>query len=271
MSRLPTIFQSLRAANRKAIMPFICGSHPRPGDTARLLPAMARAGASVVEVGYPFSDPIADGPVIAAAMHEALLAGATPAGVHGEIAAARKVGATIGVVAMVSVSIVWRIGAEKFIADAKSAGVDGFIFPDVPLEESGNLLARVRDAGLTAALLVAPATDAPRAAQIAQACSGFVYVLARAGITGGSDGAAPAVDAIGRRVRELREATDLPLAVGFGISTAAHVRAVVREAGADAAIVGSALVKRMNEAARAEGDAVAEGEAFVRGLAAGLS
>ena len=251
-------------------MPFICGSHPRPGDTARLLPALARAGATVVEVGYPFSDPIADGPVIAAAMHEALQAGATPSGVHAEIAAARKGGATIGVVAMVSVSIVWRIGAEKFVADAKGAGVDGFIFPDAPLEESANLLARVRDAGLTAALLIAPATDAHRAAQIASACSGFVYVLARAGITGGSNGAGPAVDSIGQRLRELREATDLPLAVGFGISTAAHVRAVVHDAGADAAIVGSALVKRMSDAAGAGRDAVAEGEAFVQELASGL-
>ena len=174
MSRLPTIFQSLRGANRKALMPFVCGSHPRPGDTARLLPALARAGASVAEVGYPFSDPIADGPVIAAAMHEALQNGATPAGVHAEIASARTAGATIGVVAMVSVSIVLRIGAERFIANAKSAGVDGFIFPDVPLEESTELLARVRDAGLTASLLVAPATDTKRAGEIARACSGFV-------------------------------------------------------------------------------------------------
>ncbi len=252
-------------------MPFICGSYPRPGDTTRLLAAMARAGASVVEVGYPFSDPIADGPVIAAAMHEALQTGASPTGVHQEIAAARKGGATIGVVAMVSVSIVWRIGAERFISDAKAAGVDGFIFPDVPLEESGDLLARVREAGLTASLLVAPASDARRAAEIARACSGFVYVLARAGITGGSGGEEPAVESIGRRVRELRGATDLPLAVGFGISTAAHVRSVVRDAGADAAIVGSALVKRMADAAKSGGDAVLEGEAFVRELAGGLS
>ncbi len=252
-------------------MPFVCGSHPRPGDSTRLLGALGAAGASVVEVGYPFSDPIADGPVIAAAMHDALGAGATPAGVHAEIAAARRGGATVGVVAMVSVSIVWRVGPARFIANAKAAGVDGFIFPDVPLEESPELLARTRDAGLTASLLVGPATDAKRAAQIAGACSGFVYVLARAGITGAAAGEGPAVEAIGRRVRELRQATDLPLAVGFGISTAAHVRSVVRDARADAAIVGSVLVKRMEDAARAGRDGVVEGEAFVRELAAGLA
>ena len=111
----------------------------------------------------------------------------------------------------------------------------------------------------------------PVCAQIVRACSGFVYVLARAGITGGVGSEGPAVEAIGRRVRELREATDLPLAVGFGISTEAHVRAVVQEAGADAAIVGSALVKRMEEAGRSGRDAVGEGETFVRALAGGLA
>jgi tryptophan synthase alpha chain len=273
VSRIPTIFQSLRGANRKALMPFICGSHPRPGDTARLLPALARAGASIVEVGYPFSDPIADGPVIAAAMHEALVVGSTPADVHGEIAAARAAGgggATVGVVAMVSVSIVLRIGAERFIADAKRAGIDGFIFPDAPLEESRDLIARTKDAGLTASLLVAPATSAARAAEIARACTGFVYVLARAGITGEAGDAGIAVESIARRVKELRSATDLPLAVGFGISSAEHVRQVVHGAGADAAIVGSALVRRLSDAHGRGVDPVAEAEVFVRELATGL-
>ncbi len=271
MSRIPIIFQSLRAANRKALMPFICGSHPRTGDTARLLPAMASAGASIVEIGYPFSDPIADGPVIAAAMHDALLSGATPAGVHAEVAAARAGGCNIGIVAMVSVSIVTRIGADRFITDARQAGIDGFILPDVPLEECDDLLAKVRDAGLTTSLLVAPATDAKRAERITRACSGFVYILARAGITGDTSGAAIATDSLASRVRELRSITDLPLAVGFGISNAEHVRQVVHGAGADAAIVGSALVRRLSDAARAGQDVVGAGESFVRDLARGLA
>ncbi len=252
-------------------MPFICGSHPRAGDTSRLLPALATAGASIVEIGYPFSDPIADGPVIAAAMHEALLAGATPAAVHSEVAAARANGCTIGVVAMVSVSIVTKIGADRFIADAKRAGIDGFILPDVPLEECEDLLARVRDAGLTTSLLIAPATDSKRAERITRACSGFVYVLARAGITGDTNNAAVASGALASRVRELRTLTDLPLAVGFGISSAEHVRQVVRDAGADAAIVGSALVRRLSDASRAGQHVVETGESFVRDLARGLA
>lgn len=268
MSRLPTIFASLRAARRKAIMPFICGGHPRPGDTSRLLPALARAGASVVEIGYPFSDPVADGPVIAVAMHEALKLGATPASVNAEIAAARQAGANVGVVAMVSVSIVWRIGPAKFIADAKAAGVDGLIVPDVPFEESDDLRSRARDSGLTMSLLVAPATDRDRAARIAQACTGFVYILARAGITGNSAGIA--IEPISHRIRELRQVTDLPLAVGFGVSTTQHVRQIVHEAQADAAIVGSALVRRLSDAAAAARDPIPEAEGFVRDLATGL-
>ncbi len=266
VSRLPTIFASLRAAERKALMPFICGGHPRPGDTARLLPALQRAGASVVEVGYPFSDPVADGPVIAAAMHEALKAGATVKSVNAEIGATRAGGCSVGIVSMVSISIVHRVGVRAFVEGAKGAGVDGFIFPDVPLEESDEPLSRVREAGLCAAMLIAPTTDAARAGALARASSGFVYVLARAGITG--EGAGLAVDALARRIGALRNETDLPIAVGFGVSNAGQVRQVVG-AGADAAIVGSALVRRIAQGAIG-GDPVAAGEAFVGELAQGL-
>lgn len=266
---LDSIFADLRARRAKALMPFVCGMHPAPGSTAALLPALERAGASVVEVGYPFSDPIADGPVIAAAMHSALASGATPAGVNAEIAQARRDGCRVGVVAMVSVSIVQRLGASRFIAGAKDAGVDGFIFPDAPLEESGPLLGLARAAGLGASLLVAPTTPPDRAERIARACSGFVYVLARAGITGESR--ALDVGALSARLRHLRTVTDLPLACGFGISTPEQVRQVVHDAGADAAIVGSALVRRLTDAATAGHDPVAAAESFTRDLATGLS
>lgn len=251
-------------------MPFICGGHPRPGDTARILPALEKAGASIVEIGFPFSDPIADGPVIAAAMHEVLKLGVTPHTVLAEIKQARANGTKLGIVAMVSISIVHRFGAPRFIAESKAAGIDGFIFPDVPLEEAGDLVARSRDAGLTASLLVAPSTDPARAAKIAAACSGFVYLLARAGITGES-GTGVAADQIAARVAMLRNVTDLPIACGFGIATAADVRAVVHQGSADAAIVGSALVRRLSDAALKSADPVAAAEQFTRELAAGLN
>lgn len=268
MSRIPAIFAELRTRKAKALMPFVCGGYPGPGDLQRVLPGLERGGASVVEVGIPFSDPIADGPVIAAAMHEALGKGATPAGVLKEIGAARA-GLKLGVVAMVSVSIVQRIGGERFIDDAKRAGVDGFIFPDLPLEESGELIGLCRSAGLTASLLVAPTTEPARAEAIARSCSGFVYLLARAGITG--EGASVQAEAIAARVKMLRSATDLPIACGFGISSAEHVRQVVSQGGADAAIVGSALVRRMSQAAEQGRDAAAEAEMFCRELAKGLA
>ncbi len=268
MSRIASIFADLRSRKAKALMPFVCGAYPGPGSTAGVLLAMERAGASVVEVGYPFSDPIADGPVIAAAMHEALQRGATPDGVTREIAEARAAGLKLGVVAMVSVSIVHRLGPAKYFASLKAAGVDGVILPDVVLEDAGAWIAGANDAGLTVTLLVAPTTDEARAAKIARACSGFVYMLARAGITGES--ASIATGAIRDRVAMLRRATDLPIAVGFGVSTAEQVRQIVRDCDADAAIVGSALVRRMGEATSAGNDPIAAAETFARELATGL-
>lgn len=245
-------------------MPFACGGFPAPGSLTRLLPAMERGGASIVEIGFPFSDPIADGPVIAAAMHEALQRGATPGSVLEEVAEARA-GVNLGLVAMVSVSIVWRMGGPQgFVARAADAGIDGFIFPDVTFEESGELRRAAAARGCTASLLIAPTTAPKRAQEIAKACTGFIYLLARTGITGERQDAPE----IGRMVANIRQATELPIACGFGIGTADHVRAVVRHA--DAAIVGSALVRRLSDAARAGADPAVEAETFTRELSRGL-
>ncbi|MEM8834802.1 MAG: tryptophan synthase subunit alpha [Planctomycetota bacterium] len=264
-AHIDSIFNAHRAQNTRALMPFVCAGQPDLETTQRTLPALEEGGASIVEVGFPFSDPIADGPVIAGAMHRALEAGVTPAGVIDAVARARD-DTSLGIIAMVSVSIVERIGRERFVARCAEAGFDGFIFPDLPLEESGELLDFVRAHGLCASLLVAPSTPTERARDIAAACSGFVYVLARAGITGSGG----EVDATGirQRTEQLRAVTDLPLAVGFGISSADHVRAVVEHA--DAAIVGSALVKRIADAVADGSDPVAAANAFVRELSAGL-
>lgn len=245
-------------------MPFLCGGFPRPGLLGPMFTALERSGAAAVEIGIPFSDPIADGPVIAAAMHQAIAQGVTPDSVFDEVAAARD-SSNLGIIAMMSVSLVHRLGVDRTVARAADAGIDGFIFPDLPLEESEPVLRPVRDAGLTATLLVAPTTPADRAARIAAACSGFVYLLTRAGLTGESAGA---LDVAGP-VRALRQATDLPIACGFGISTAEHVRQVV--AHADAAIVGSALVRRIGEAAAAGEDPVEAASRHTRELSSGLT
>lgn len=259
------VLTGLRAGGGRTIVPFIVGEHPRRGDTGPLLAALDGAGAGVIEVGIPYSDPIADGPVITAAMHRALRTGITPpdvfeavAGVRGQIRAA--------VVAMCTISIVWRMGGPAtFCRQAAAAGFDGIIVPDVPIEEGADVAAAARDLGLACPFLVAPTTPAPRACRIARACTGFVYVLARTGTTGERSD----MPRVAATVACVRSATDLPVACGFGISTPAHVREVARHA--DAAIVGSALVRALEHAAERGQDVPAAGAALLTTLATGLT
>lgn len=274
MNRIDTIFKSLNASGQslKALMPFVCGGFPAPGGLAKVLQACEQGGGSVIEVGLPFSDPIADGPTIAEAMHEALVAGSTPATVLDEIAAARA-SVNAGIVAMVSMSIVHRMGgADGFAKLAASKGVDGLIVPDVPLEEAAQLREACSAHKLTLSLLVAPGTPSARAEKIVALCTGFVYVLSRAGITGESAQAQPGTQAsgpqLGNRIKQLRAMTKLPLAVGFGISTPEHVAAAVAEA--DAAIVGSVLVKAMREAHTQRRDVAIAAKNCVQKLSEGL-
>jgi len=262
MNRIDQIFEDLRSGDRKALMPFVTAGYPTLDDTAAILTELQAAGASIVEIGFPFSDPIADGPVISASMTEALKHELHPTDIF-DMIKARRDKLQIGLVAMVSYSIVYRVGVEKFVQQAHDAGMDGFIFPDLPLEESESITGPVREAGMTSSLLIAPTTSDDRAAKIAKACTGFVYMLARTGITGArADLPADLVD----RVSKLRKVTDLPIAVGFGISNAEQVRAVTQVA--DAAIVGSALVKHigkhLDDAPQAAGQ-------FTADLAKGLS
>ena len=249
-------------------MPFICGGFPTLDSTATTLQAIEKAGASIVEIGIPFSDPIADGPVIAAAMHTALIHGVTPSGVFDAVAGARA-STNLGLVAMVSVSIVHRFGSAQFAKLAAAAGFDGVILPDVPVEETERTLDPLKAAGLTCSLLIAPTTPPDRAERIARACTGFIYLMARLGITGTVTGQGPDASAVAQRVRMLRTVSDLPIACGFGIGTADQVRAVVSPTAgnADAAIVGSALVTRMGQAK----DPAAEAGKFCAELAGGLA
>lgn len=266
MNRIDRIFEALRAAAPgRALMPFVTAGDPDVATTAKLLPALESAGASVVELGIPFSDPVADGPVIQASMTHALDHGVTVDRVFEAVAEARA-NLSLGVVAMVSYSIVHRLGGQAFVRQAKQAGFDGFIFPDLPLEESDAIREAVASEEMILSMLIAPTTPDARAERIAQASSGFVYVVSRAGITG-ERSELPAE--LPQRLRRLREATDLPMAVGFGISTAAQVRQVVEVA--DAAIVGSALMRQVARYRDAGGDTVIrEVAAMTKELAAGL-
>jgi len=264
MSRIASIFDELRGGGRAALMPFVTGGFPSLDVTERVLPALERAGASIVEIGIPFSDPIADGPVIAASMHHALQHGVTPRAVFEAVRAVRS-DVKLGLIAMLSESIIDRMGIDRFMDEAAHAGFDGLIVPDADTSDenaSAAVIARAAgEYGLTCTFLIAPTTSESRVARIARLCTGFVYVLARVGITGERE-EAPEIAA---RVDVVRRQTDLPVAVGFGISKPAHVAAVT--ACADAAIVGSALVRRMGEAAQP----VEAAAAFVAELATGLA
>jgi tryptophan synthase alpha chain len=260
VTRLDDIFAAARAEGRGALMPFVTVGYPSLAVTREVLPVLADAGADAIELGIPFSDPIADGPVIAASMHDALVAGTTPDDAWDVVRDVRPA-CDAALIAMVSHSIVGRIGAAQFVSTAADAGIDGLIVPDVDLDTARELSRLAREHGIGFALLVSPTTRPERLARIVALCHGFVYVLARVGLTGERAGA-PEIEA---RVAQLRAITDMPLAVGFGISDPGQVRAVT--ATADGAIVGSALVRRMGEA----DDPVEAARAFVSDLAGGLT
>lgn len=265
MNRIDEIFSELRGRGAKALMPFVTAGDGGLDITARVIPALEAGGASVCEVGIPFSDPVADGPVIQASMTRALDAGTRLAGVF-EMVAGLRASVSMGLVAMVSYSIVYRYGVDRFVKDAASAGFDGLIVPDLPVDEADDAIAVAAGAGLTLSMLIPPTTPIDRARRIAACCSGFVYVVSRGGITGESDVLPPELP---DRLRELRSVTDTPMAVGFGVSTTAQVRSVV--AVADAAIVGSAMVRALHDHAQAGGDPAEEARRLTTELAQGLA
>ncbi len=269
MNRIEAIFDRLRREGGKALMPFITAGDPDLETTARLLPAIERAGGAICELGFPFSDPIADGPVIQASMARALDRGVKTRQILEVVSAARGA-LSMGLVAMVSYSIVHRLGPAQFFRDCRAAGFDGLIIPDLPLEEGEQAAKQAADAGLICSFLIAPTTPIERAEKIAKLCTGFIYLLSRAGLTG-EQAALPAD--LPKRIERLRGVTQLPIAVGFGIASAEQVAQVVKVA--DAAIVGSAIVRRIERATskgeQDRGAVVAEVASFVGELASGLS
>ena len=259
MNRVNKAFAEAREQGRTAIMPYVTAGDPPAPGLGSVLRALDRGGADVIEIGIPFSDPIADGPVIASAMHRALERGVTPADVFDQIKAVRgELGAAL--VAMVSVSIVTHLGAVHFVAKAASAGIDGLIVPDADLDDFSGLSEACVKAGLVLIPLIAPTTSAARQEAITRKASGFVYLLARAGITGERSDAPE----VSERITTLRAVTDLPIGVGFGISTSDHVKAIGRDA--DGAIVGSALVRVLHEAHGSGQDVAVAAESFVAAL-----
>ncbi len=238
---LADVFAGLRSRRHIGVFPFVAAGYPNLQTTALLLPALEQAGASAIEIGIPFSDPIADGPVIQEAFSAALANKIKVADIFATVAGARP-HVSIPLLAMVSYSIVFRHDPARFFADAKAAGFDALIIPDLPPPEAQKVCGLIRSAGLDTVLLVAPTTAPQRRAEIVRLSSGFVYYMSISGITGERD-KLPAD--LAENIRLIRSAGDAPVCAGFGISKPEHVRQLAGIA--DGAIVGSGLVRRLKQ------------------------
>jgi tryptophan synthase alpha chain len=236
---------------RAALMPYLMGGYPSLDASAEAGLAAAASGADLVELGIPFSDPLADGPVIHAAATEALTGGATP---HGVLRVCERVSAELPVVLMVYANVVLAAGAEAFALRAAASGASGLIVPDLPHDEAGELRAACDAEGLALVPLVAPTTTPERVAEIGASARGFVYAVSLTGTTGERETLPPG---LGEAVERVRGATEAPVAVGFGISTGAQAAAVADVA--DGVIVGSRMVRAVGEdGPSAVGNLVAE-------------
>ena len=260
--RLGEVFRRARAEDRAALIIYLCGGDPSLDATPRLARAAAEAGADILELGMPFSDPTADGPAIQRASERALAAGATLPGVLETVRTLRAAGCHVPVVLFGYYNPILAYGEDALARDAAAAGVDGLLVVDLPPEEAAPLREPARAVGLDLIPLVAPTTDPERARAVAEAATGFVYAVSMTGVTGSAAGD---LAAAGARARELADASGRPVAVGFGVKSPDDARAVA--AAADGVVVGSALVRRI-EAAGANVD---EAEAAVRELVAALA
>ncbi|WP_254979197.1 tryptophan synthase subunit alpha [Cyanobium sp. ATX 6A2] len=254
-------FSRLQQQGRCALMPFLMAGDPHLGATRATLLALQAQGADLVELGIPYSDPLADGPVIQAAASRALASGTTPARVL-EMLASLRGELQIPVVLFTYSNPLLNRGMEAFCGEAAAAGAAGLVVPDLPLEEAEKLSAIASAAGLDLVLLVAPTTPAERMARIHTASRGFTYLVSVTGVTGVRTTLESRVEAL---VRQLKQLGPTPVAVGFGIAGPEQARQV-RQWGADGAIVGSALVKAMATAAHQHSDdagAIAEAAGHV--------
>ncbi|NBX02977.1 MAG: tryptophan synthase subunit alpha [Alphaproteobacteria bacterium] len=240
--RIDTVFSQLREKNRAALIPFIMGFDGGAAATLGMLASLPAAGADIIEIGIPFSDPMADGPTIQAAGLRALSAGATLAGVLGIVREFRTKNVTTPIILMGYYNPIYRYGADKFCADAAASGVDGVIIVDLPPEEENELKPQLYTNGVDFIRLISPTSgvndaDGGRLPMLSKSASGFVYYISITGITGTASAQNSDLE---KQVKKLREYTDLPVAVGFGIKNAAQVADVAKFA--DAVVVGSALV-----------------------------
>jgi tryptophan synthase alpha chain len=263
MSRIQATLQALSEQGRKALIPYICAGDPWPEATVDVMLALAQAGADIIELGVPFSDPMADGPVIQKASERALAKGIGMTQVLAFVRGFRERDGTTPVVLMGYANPIERYGIERFITDAKAAGVDGVLVVDYPPEEAESFSAALKTAAIDPIFLLAPTSTEQRMKEVGRIASGYVYYVSLKGVTGAGHLDTDAVAAVLPRIRQH---VKLPLGVGFGIRDAATAKAVARSA--DAVVIGSALVQLLSSQTR---DTLAPAAAaFIAGIRAAL-
>ncbi|PKN06445.1 MAG: tryptophan synthase subunit alpha [Deltaproteobacteria bacterium HGW-Deltaproteobacteria-7] len=241
MKRIEEKFAALRAKKEKALIVYLTAGDPSLDMTKKLIFGLEKAGVDILEIGVPFSDPTADGPVIQAASQRALKAGTTLAGVLKMVSDVRKV-SEIPIVLFGYFNPIFAYGVKKFALDARKAGVDGVLVVDLPYEEAGELRIYTDASQIDFISLIAPTTDKERLSKIAASAAGFLYYISITGITGT---ATPKIDNIKTEVGKIRKITKLPIAVGFGISKPQQAKEIARFA--DGVVIGSAVVRLIDE------------------------
>ena len=263
MSRIPAAFERLRARNAKALVPYVTAGDPHADGTVEIMRAMADAGADVIELGVPFSDPMADGPVIQRAGERALARGIGMGQVLAMVSGFRRQDAETPVVLMGYANPIERYGLERFAADAAGAGVDGVLVVDYPPEECEAFVALLKAQGIDPIFLLAPTSTDARIRQVGRIASGYVYYVALRGVTGAGH---LDIAAVAEAMPRIRAHVQVPVGVGFGIRDAATAHAVA--AMCDAVVIGSALVQRLEAASRQEAAGVAA--EFIAGIRTAL-
>lgn len=257
MSRIAEKFRTLRESGSRALIPYLTGGYPTPAATLGLLQALERGGASIIELGVPFSDPVADGPTIQRASTAALDAGTTLSKLLQIVTEFRNT-SEIPLVLFGAYNPFFHYGLERFAKEASAAGVDGVLIPDLPSEEGDEVEPVFRQFGLDLIYLIAPTTPRGRKSQICKRGSGFLYYISLKGVTGARSDLTYELE---EPLQEIRDCTDLPVAVGFGISTPEQAVTVARWA--DGIVVGSALIDVVSQAGP---EAPAAAEKFMKGI-----
>ena len=261
MTRIDKRFVELKGQGRAGLIAFVTAGDPDTATSLKVLKELPAAGADIIELGMPFSDPMADGPAIQAASQRALKAGQTMVKTLAMVEAFREQEGATPIVLMGYYNPIYVYGVDRFLADAVAAGVDGLIVVDMPPEEDADLRPRAGQAGLNFIRLATPTTDAKRLPAVLANTSGFLYYVSIAGITGT---AAPDLAEVAAHVGRIKTKTDLPIAVGFGVKTKEQVRAIAKLA--EGVVVGSALVSAIAQSLDADGKATAETGTRVLGL-----